>query len=223
MWQPSRAQLGAIKAAVFALCLAPFVHLAWGVAYDALGANPVEAVTHSTGWWTLFLLCATLTVTPLRRATGANWLLKLRRMLGLYAFFYACLHFTTYVWLDQWFDLSAMAVDVLKRPYITIGFTAFLLLMPLAATSTNAMQRRLGRNWQRVHRFIYLIAAFGVLHFWWLVKRDITEPAIFGLVLAGLLGVRLYGSMRRRARGAAAANAKSSELGSRPTFRRAPG
>jgi len=210
MWQPRRRQLAAIKAALFTLFLAPFAHLVWGVAYDALGANPVEAVTHSTGWWTLFMLCATLAVTPLRRATGANWLLKLRRMLGLYAFFYAALHFITYIWLDQWFDLTAIAADVLKRPYITVGFTAFLLLVPLAATSTNSMQRRLGRSWQRVHRFIYLIAVFGVLHFWWLVKRDITEPAIFALVLAGLLGVRLYGSLQRRARVARPSVATSS-------------
>ena len=130
MWHPRQRQLVAIKAALFALCLAPFAHLVWGVAYDALGANPVEAVTHSTGWWTLFLLCATLAVTPLRRATGANWLQKLRRMLGLYAFFYATLHFITYIWLDQWFDLTAMAGDVLKRPYITVG-----LLLPLAIVS----------------------------------------------------------------------------------------
>jgi sulfoxide reductase heme-binding subunit YedZ len=200
MWQPRRRQLATIKAAVFALCLAPFAHLVWGIAYDALGANPVEAVTHSTGWWTLFLLCTTLSVTPLRRATGANWLLKLRRMLGLYAFFSAALHFVTYIWLDQWFDLAAIAGNVLQRPYITVGFTAFLLLVPLAATSTDAMQRRLGRSWQRVHRFIYLIAAFGVLHFWWLVKRDVTQPALFALVLAGLLGVRLYWYLRQRAR-----------------------
>lgn len=210
MWNPRQRQLSAIKAALFVLCLVPFAHLVWGIAYDALGANPVEAVTHSTGWWTLFLLCATLSVTPLRRASGANWLLKLRRTLGLYAFFYATLHFITYVWLDQWFDLAAMAKDVLKRPYITVGFTAFLLLIPLAATSTSAMQRRLGRNWQRMHRFIYLIAVFGVLHFWWLVKRDITEPASFALVLAGLLGVRLYWSLHRRARLARPAVATSS-------------
>ena len=200
MWQPRGRQLAAIKTVLFAFCFVPFAHLVWGVAYDALGANPVEAVTHSTGWWTLFLLCATLGVTPLRRATGANWLLKLRRMLGLFAFFYVVLHFLTYVWLDQRFDVAAIAKDVLKRPYITVGFTAFLLLIPLAATSTDAMQRRLGRNWQRVHRFIYLIAAFGVVHFWWLVKRDVTEPALFALALAGLLGVRLYWFVRRRAR-----------------------
>jgi sulfoxide reductase heme-binding subunit YedZ len=209
MWQPRRRQLAAIKAVVFVLCLVPFAHLVWGVAYDALGANPVEAVTHSTGWWTLFLLCATLGVTPLRRATGANWLLRLRRMLGLYAFFYVTLHFLTYVWLDQWFDVAAIAANVLKRPYITVGFTAFLLLIPLAATSTDAMQRRLGRNWQRVHRFIYLIAAFGVLHFWWLVKRDVTQPAIFALALSALLGVRLIWSWRRRAGAARPAVATS--------------
>ena len=198
MWQPGRTQLAAIKSVLFALCLVPFAHLVWGVAYDALGANPVEAVTRSTGWWTLFLLCATLAVTPLRRATGANWLLKLRRMIGLFAYFYVVLHFLTYVWLDQWFDVTAMAKDILKRPYITVGFTAFLLLAPLAATSTDAMRRRLGRNWQRVHRFIYLIAIFGVLHFWWLVKRDVTEPAIFALVLAGLLGTRTVWALRQR-------------------------
>ena len=209
MWYPRQRQLSAIKAVLFVLCLVPFAHLVWGVAYDALGANPVEAVTHSTGWWTLFLLCATLSVTPLRRATGAHWLQRLRRMLGLYAFFYATLHFITYIWLDQWFDLAAIAKDVLKRPYITVGFTAFLLLIPLAATSTHAMQRRLGRNWQRVHRFIYLIAVFGVLHFWWLVKRDVTEPAIFGLVVAGLLGVRLYWNLQRRVRVARPAVATS--------------
>jgi sulfoxide reductase heme-binding subunit YedZ len=200
MWQPARPQLAAIKIALFALSLTPFAHLFWGVAYDALGANPVEAVTHSTGWWTLFLLCATLAVTPLRRATGANWLLKLRRMLGLFAFFYVVLHFLTYIWLDQWFDVMAMAKDVLMRPYITVGFTAFLLLIPLAATSTDAMRRRLGRNWQRIHRFVYLISVFGVLHFWWLVKRDVTEPALFALAVAALLGVRLFWRLRQRAR-----------------------
>jgi len=200
MWQPSMRQLAATKSALFLLCLTPFAHLVWGVAYDALGANPVEAVTHSTGWWTLFMLCATLSVTPLRRATGANWVLRLRRMLGLFAFFYVALHFLTYVWLDQWFDVMAMAKDVLKRPYITVGFTAFLLLIPLAATSTDAMRRRLGRNWQRMHRFVYLIAVFGVLHFWWLVKRDVTEPALFALAVAGLLGVRLFQRLRQRVR-----------------------
>ncbi|MGH8736361.1 MAG: sulfite oxidase heme-binding subunit YedZ [Burkholderiales bacterium] len=209
MWQPRARQLAAIRTALFALCLVPFAHLVWGIVYDTLGANPVEAVTHSTGWWTLFLLCATLAVTPLRRATGANWLLKLRRMLGLYAYFYVALHFLTYIWLDQWFDVVAIAADVLKRPYITVGFTAFLLLIPLAATSTDAMQRRLGRKWQRVHRFIYLIAVLGVLHFWWLVKRDVTEPALFALVVAGLLGMRLFWSLRRRMRVARPAVATS--------------
>lgn len=191
MRQPSTRQLAAIRAAVFVACLVPLMRLvALGFA-GALGANPVEAVTHSTGWWTLALLCITLSVTPLRRATGANWLLRLRRMLGLYVFFYACLHFTTYIWLDAWFDMARIAKDIFKRPYITVGFTAFLLLWPLALTSTNAMQRRLGRVWVRLHKLVYVIVALGVVHYWWLVKRDITEPAIFALVVLALFAARL--------------------------------
>ncbi len=208
MRQPSARQLFAGKLAVFIACLAPFAWLAWRAMTDALGANPVEAVTRSTGWWTLTLLCVTLAVTPLRRATGAHWLVRLRRMLGLYAFFYACLHFTTYIWLDVWFDLAAVAKDIVKRPFITVGFSAFVLLVPLAATSTNAMQRRLGRNWRRLHRLVYVIAVLGVLHFWWLVKRDITEPALFGLVVAALFCARL------------AAGAKSGVVRARPALER---
>lgn len=208
MRQPGVRELYAVKAALFLACLAPFALLVWRAVTDALGANPVEAVTRSTGWWTLAFLCSTLAVTPLRRATGAHWLIRLRRMLGLYAFFYACLHFTTYVWLDVWFDLAAVAKDVVKRPFITVGFTAFVLLVPLAVTSTRAMQRRLGRNWQRLHRLVYAVAVLGVLHFWWLVKRDITEPALFGLVVAALFGARL------------AARAKSDLVRSRPILER---
>ncbi len=196
--QPRTAQIGSLKALLFVVCLAPFAHLVWGATQNSLGANPVEAVTHSTGWWTLFFLCATLAVTPLRRATGANWLIKLRRMLGLYAFFYAFLHFGTYIWLDVWFDLAKVAKDVVKRPYITVGFTAFVLLIPLAATSTQAMQRRLGRNWQRLHRLVYVVAILAVLHFWWLVKRDVTEPALFGFVVAVLFALRLAHRARSR-------------------------
>lgn len=191
MRQPNTRQLAAIRAAVFVACLVPLARLVALGAAGMLGANPVETVTRSTGWWTLSLLCITLLVTPLRRATGANWLLRLRRMLGLYAFFYACLHFTTYIWLDVWFDLAAVAKDIVKRPFITVGFSAFVLLWPLALTSTNAMQRRLGRAWVRLHRLIYGIVALGVVHFWWLVKRDITEPAIFALVVLALLAARL--------------------------------
>jgi sulfoxide reductase heme-binding subunit YedZ len=189
--QPSTRQLAAIRAAVFVACLVPLARLvALGVA-GALGANPVEVVTRSTGWWTLTLLCITLLVTPLRRATGANWLLRLRRMLGLYVFFYACLHFTTYIWLDVWFDMAKVAKDIFKRPFITVGFSAFVLLWPLALTSTSAMQRRLGRAWVRLHKLVYVIVALGVVHFWWLVKRDVTEPAIFALVVLALFAARL--------------------------------
>lgn len=179
------------KAALFVACLVPFARLVVLGAGDGLGTNPVESVTRSTGWWTLFLLCATLAVTPLRRLTGRNDLLRFRRMLGLFAFFYALLHFATYFWLDVWFDLAAVAKDILKRPFITVGFAAFVLLIPLAATSTAAMQRRLGRNWQRLHRLVYAVAILGLLHFWWLVKRDLTEPVLFALALALLLGFRL--------------------------------
>lgn len=174
------------------MCLVPFARLVYGGYANALGANPIETITRATGWWTLFLLMVTLTVTPLRKLSGANWLLRLRRMLGLFAFFYACAHFTTFIWFDHWFDVGEIFKDVVKRPFVTVGFAAFVLFLPLAVTSTNAMVRRLGRNWQRVHRLVYAIAVLGVVHFWWLVKRDVTEPAIFALVLAGLLGIRLY-------------------------------
>jgi methionine sulfoxide reductase heme-binding subunit len=180
------------KAALFALCLIPFARLAWLGTHHGLGANPIEYVTHSTGWWTLSFLLITLSVTPLRRLTGWNWLLRLRRMLGLFAFFYVSLHFTTYIWLDQFFDWQGMLKDIAKRPFITVGFTAFVLLIPLAATSTNAMVRRLGaKRWQRLHRAVYVIATLGVLHFWWLVKKDIREPLIFGTLLGLLFLIRL--------------------------------
>src|SRR5262245_32976871 len=172
-------QIKRIKAVAFALCLIPLARLCWLGMHHGLGANPIEYITRSTGFWTLTFMLITLTVTPLRRLSGWNWLLRLRRMFGLYAFFYVCLHFITYIWLDQFFDLPGMLKDIAKRPFITVGFTAFLLLIPLAATSTNAMVKRLGaRRWQLLHRFVYVIATLGVLHFWWLVKKDITEPLI---------------------------------------------
>jgi len=181
-----------VKVALFALCLIPFARLAWLGTHRGLGANPIEYITRSTGWWTLSFLLITLSVTPLRRLTGWNWLLRLRRMLGLFAFFYVSLHFTTYIWLDQFFDWQSMLKDIAKRPFITVGFTAFLLLIPLAATSTNAMVRRLGaKRWQRLHRAVYVIATLGVLHFWWLVKKDIREPLIFATLLGLLFLIRL--------------------------------
>lgn len=188
--------------ALFAAALIPVARLVWGVAQDALGANPVEVVTRATGWWTLFFLCATLAVTPLRRAIGWNALARRRRMLGLFAFFYAFLHFTTYVWLDAFFDPATIVQDVFKRPFITVGFTAFVLLVPLALTSTAAMQRRLGRRWLLLHRLAYVAATLGVVHYWWLVKADITEPVRFALVLGVLFAARIVWRLRTRARAA---------------------
>ena len=181
------------KAALFVLCLAPFARLVFFAYTDRLGANPIEFVIRSLGTWTLTLLLITLSITPLRRLTGWNSLIRVRRMLGLFAFFYAGLHFLTYAGVDQSFDLSAILADVVKRPYITVGFTCLVLLIPLAVTSTNAMQRWLGgRRWQLLHRLVYLIAAGGVLHYFQLVKKDITQPALYGLVLSLLLGARLW-------------------------------
>jgi sulfoxide reductase heme-binding subunit YedZ len=172
-------------------CLLPLLRLIVLGASGGLGANPIEFITRSTGTWTLVGLLVTLSVTPLRRLTGRADLVRYRRMLGLFAFFYACLHFVTYVWLDQFFDPAAIVRDIVKRPFITVGFAAFVLLLPLAATSTHAMMRRLGRRWQQLHRLIYVIAVLGVTHFLWLVKKDLTEPLIFGAVLALLLALRL--------------------------------
>lgn len=189
---PGKSAVGWIKAAVFALCLMPLGRLGWLASSDSLGANPIEHITRATGWWTLAFLLITLTVTPARRLLSMPWLLRLRRMLGLFAFFYACLHFTTYLWLDQFFDWAAMLKDIAKRPFITVGFTAFVLLIPLAGTSTNAMVKRLGaRRWQALHRTVYVIATLGVVHFWWLVKKDVTEPAWFAAVLSALLSARI--------------------------------
>ena len=180
------------RAGLFVLALLPLARLVWLGFTDGLGANPIEFITHSTGTWTLVGLLVTLSVTPLRKLSGWNWLLRLRRMLGLFAFFYASLHFVTYIWLDQFFDLGAVLRDVIKRPFITVGFLAFVLLIPLAATSTNAMVKRLGgKNWQRLHRLVYVIAILGVTHYWWLVKKDITQPLIYALILAALLAFRL--------------------------------
>ncbi len=197
--QPNTEQIRWIKAAIFASCLVPFARLVWRAFAGTLGVNPIETITHSTGWWTLALLLVTLSVTPLRKLLNAPWLLRLRRMLGLFAFFYACVHFTIWLVFDHFFDWRAVAADIVKRPYITVGFTAFMLLIPLAATSTNSMVRRLGAaQWQRLHRFVYLIAVFGVLHFLWLVKKDIREPAIFAAVLALLLAARVVYKVREK-------------------------
>lgn len=181
-----------IKPLLFVLALGPLARLLVLGFTDGLGANPIEFITRSTGTWTLALLLVTLSITPLRQLTGLNWLIRLRRMLGLYAFFYACLHLTTYIWLDQFFDVSAMLRDVIKRPFITAGALTFILLVPLAVTSTDAMLRRLGgKRWQRLHRLVYVSAVTAVLHFLWLVKKDLSEPLVYAGVLAALLGYRV--------------------------------
>lgn len=187
------------KAIIFVLCLGPFARLVIGAPLDLLGINPIETVRRSTGTWTLVFLLATLSVTPLRRLTGWHWLARLRRMLGLYAFFYALLHLGSYVWLEQFFDGAAIVRDIIKRPFITIGFVAFAMMVPLAATSTDAMVRRLGgKNWIALHRLVYVLAICGVVHYWWLVKRDITQPAIYALVLTVLLGYRVVAALKKR-------------------------
>ena len=180
-----------LKPAAFIVCLIPLGQLAYRYYSDDLTANPIEYITRFTGSWSLFILLASLTVTPLRRLTGWNELIKLRRMLGLFAFTYAALHFSTYMVLDLFFDFSAIAKDILKRPYITVGFSAFVLMIPLAVTSTAGMIRRLGKRWQQLHFLVYGIAILGVLHFYWLVKADIRRPVQYGAVLTVLLGSRL--------------------------------
>ena len=173
----------ASKIGLFLLCLLPLGRLVWLGANDGLGANPIEFITRSTGTWTLNFLLITLTVTPARRLLKWPALQHYRRMLGLFVFFYAVLHFLTYVWLDQFFDWQSIVKDVIKRPFITAGFSAFVLLLPLAATSTRVMIRRLGRHWQQLHRLIYAIAAIGVVHYLWLVKKDLTLPLIYAAIL----------------------------------------
>ncbi|MFJ2994764.1 protein-methionine-sulfoxide reductase heme-binding subunit MsrQ [Pandoraea sp. NPDC087047] len=193
------------KVVVFLLALTPLLRLVVYGLTDRLGANPVEFITRSTGTWTLVMLCVTLAITPVRRLTGMPWLPRLRRMLGLFAFFYGALHFATYFWLDQWFDWADILRDVSgKRPFITVGFAAFVLMVPLALTSPHAMVRRLGgRRWQRLHRAIYAIAVLAILHYWWMKagKNDLAQPAIYAIVVTGLLGARVIwaiGGLKRR-------------------------
>ena len=189
-------KLKTLKVIAFAACLIPLGLLVYDGYTDGLGVNPIETITRSTGKWTLIFLLITLGVTPLRRITGWQAAIKFRRMLGLYAFFHASLHFTTYIWLDQFFDLMEIAKDIPKRPFITVGFASFVLLIPLAATSTSGMVRRLGKRWQHLHRLIYLIAIGGVIHYLWLVKADTRKPLIYGAILALLLGYRLLAKWR---------------------------
>jgi len=190
-----------LKPAIFVAALVPLALLVWNALHDGLGANPVEAITFKTGDWGLRFLLITLCVTPLRRITGWQWLVRIRRMLGLFAFFYICLHFSTYLVLDAFFDLRYILEDITDRTYITLGFTSFLLLIPLAMTSTNAMVRRLGgQRWRRLHRLVYVIAAGGTLHFLWLVKADLREPLIYLGILLLLLVARVPAVAERLAK-----------------------
>lgn len=188
-----------VKPLLFVAALGPLAYLAWGALSNGLGANPIETITRETGTWTLRFVVLTLAVTPVRRLIAWNDAIRFRRMLGLFAFFYGTLHLVTYVWLDQFFDWPGIVKDVYKRPFITAGATAFLLMVPLALTSTAGMIRRLGgRTWRRLHRLVYVTAAAGVVHYWWLVKADIRRPRNYAVIVAVLLGYRLYAALRAR-------------------------
>ena len=181
-----------LKRATFLLCLLPIITLGLRGTHEGLGANPIEFITHSTGDWTLRFLLITLAVTPARRVLGIPSLIRFRRMFGLFAFYYGCLHFLTYVWLDKFFDVQDMWKDVAKRPFITIGFVSLLLMVPLVVTSTAAWIRRLGgTRWQLLHRLVYVIAACGVIHYYWLVKSDVRLPVRYSAILVVLLAYRL--------------------------------
>lgn len=193
-WKPSL-----LKGVVFVAGAIPLGILVVNALTRNLGANPIDEITDQTGLWTLRLLLISLAVTPVRRMTGWNRLIQVRRMLGLYAFFYGSLHFLTYLWLDQFFVVEDIIADVLERPFITVGFVSFVLLIPLAITSTTAMIKRLGGKWwQRLHRLVYVVAIGGVVHYLWLVKADLQQPLFYGSILAILLAYRLWVRYARR-------------------------
>ena len=203
-----------VKPVVFLVCLGPALLLGWDAFTGGLGVNPIEDITHRTGNWTLRFLLITLAVTPLRWMSGWNAVIRFRRMVGLFAFFYATLHFSTYLVFDHFFDLLLIIEDVAERKYVTAGFVGFVLMIPLAVTSTQGWIRRLGKRWAALHRLIYVSAIAGVVHFLWLVKIDIGEPLIYAAILASLFGARLvrrYAGRRAPARNRpAAANAARS-------------
>ena len=187
-----------LKPIAFVICFSPMAWLVWQLLHDMLGANPIEAFTRKSGEWGLRFLLLTLAMTPLRRMLGQGWPIRYRRMLGLFCFFYISIHLLSYIVLDQFFDWSEIYADILKRPFITIGMTAYTLLIPLAVTSNKAMMKRLGRNWQRLHRLVYIIAICGVLHYFWLVKADLLWPMVYGVILVMLLAFRLVIKMSKK-------------------------
>lgn len=188
-----------IKVLVFLFCLVPLMWLLYDLFFGRLSANPIDDITDRTGLWTLRMLMLTLAVTPLRRLTGWSGLMRFRRMLGLFAFFYATLHFLTYLVIDQFFAWDQIVQDIGKRPFITVGFTSFVILVPLAVTSTKKMIRKLGgKRWQRLHRLVYAAGIGGVIHYLWLVKSDVRPPLTYGAVLTLLLGFRVWLAVRER-------------------------
>ncbi len=197
-------KLKLLKVVVFLAALVPLGLLGLKAYQGNLGANPIEVITHSTGDWTIRFLLITLSITPLRRITGWQGWIRFRRMLGLFAFFYGLLHLTTWVWLDKFFDIHEMIADVYKRRFITVGMAALLLMTPLALTSTRGWIRRLGKRWQKLHRLIYASAILGVIHYWWLVKADVSKPAQYAVILAVLLGIRVVLAAHKRSQAAAA-------------------
>ena len=202
-------KLKILKVGVFLAALVPLGLLVWKGFHDGLGANPIEVITHSTGDWTIRFLLITLAITPLRRITGWQAWIRFRRMLGLFAFFYGCLHLTTWVWLDKFFNLHDMADDLMKRRFIFMGMTGLLLMLPLAVTSTKGWIRRLGKRWQKLHRLIYFSAIAGVIHYAWLVKADETKPIQYAVILSVLLGIRVVLWMRKRSAQPAVARPQS--------------
>jgi sulfoxide reductase heme-binding subunit YedZ len=193
-----RNRIGWMKVTVFFAALWPVFSLTWRGFHDDLGANPIEFITHATGDWTIRFLCLTLAITPTRKLLGQPWLIKFRRMLGLFAFFYGTLHLMTYLWLDKFFDVSAIFKDVAKRRFITMGMLAFAAMVPLAVTSTAGWIRRLGgKRWQVLHRLIYVSAGAGVIHYYWLVKSDVRLPLMYAAIVGVLLLYRLIASITR--------------------------
>jgi sulfoxide reductase heme-binding subunit YedZ len=189
---PGKTWASRIRVIIFLLCLIPLARLIWLGFNDDLSANPVEFIERSTGYWSLFMLLVTLGLSPVRLLTGRTWQLQYRRMLGLFMFFYACLHIATYLWLDYSFNWTDIAKDIVKHPYVLVGASAFLIALPLAITSNNFMIRLLRERWKQLHNLVYLVAILGVVHFLWLVKKDIREPMLYALILALLLGIRIY-------------------------------
>jgi len=195
---PSKKLIARFKVAIFLLCLIPLLRLFWLAFHDDLSANPIEFVERSTGYWALFMLLCTLSLSPIRLLTGRSWQLQYRRMLGLFMFFYACLHLITYLWLDYAFNWADIIKDIIKHPYVLVGASAFILTLPLAITSNNAMIRLLRERWKQLHSLVYVIAVLGVVHFLWLVKKDLREPILYAVILALLLAVRIYYRISKR-------------------------